>query len=448
MLAAAVAAFGGVYVWGAALLSIGVAGLLLWTRPALARTGWLALLDWSLVAFLAAILLQLIPLPASLVSSLSPARAAYQRAASLHSDLPSFLSLALDWPSALHAWLAAFCCIATFWIARAVFARAGIRGAITTLAWTAAVVVLVAVAQSAAGTHLVYGFWQPYDAGARPLGPFVNRNHFGTWSLLAFFLCFGCFQWRRVSVSPSRGWSWRARLAHMLDGRSMILVLAMLLLAVSVALGASRSTMLALACGAGYVAAAAPGGHGSRRGSLWTAALGLAAVLAMLAYADVDRLLSRFDETRQLGLSQRTAIWRDTLGVVRAFPAAGAGAGNFSHAMRVYQRSDRTYFWNDAHNQYLQIAAEGGLLFILPSAAVVVAFTILAIRALRRRGDPLRWLRLGASASIVGVAIQSFWETGLTLPANGMLAAVAAAIVVLPDAPRPGGESPHDETHG
>jgi O-antigen ligase len=228
----------------------------------------------------------------------------------------------------------------------------------------------------------------------------------------------------------------------------MILVLAMLLLAVSVALGASRSTMLALVCGAGYVAATAPNAHGSRRGPLWTAALGLAAVLAMLAYADVDRLLSRLDETRQLGLSQRTAIWRDTLGVVRAFPAAGCGAGNFATAMRVYQRSDRTYFWNEAHNQYLQIAAEGGLLFVLPAAGALIAFTVLAWRVLRRRGDPLHLLRLGASASIVAVAIQSFWETGLTLPANGMLAAVAAAIVVLPDAPRPGpGGSSRHEAH-
>jgi hypothetical protein len=39
-------------------------------------------------------------------------------------------------------------------------------------------------------------------------------------------------------------------------------------------------------------------------------------------------------------------------------------------------------------------------------------------------------MRLGASASLVAVAIQSIWETGLTLPANGMLAAVAAAILV------------------
>ena len=154
----------------------------------------------------------------------------------------------------MHAWLAAFCVIATFWIARAIVARGGIRTLVTALAWIAVALVLVTLAQSAADTPLVYGFWRPYDAGARPLGPFINRNHAGTWSVLALLLCFGCFQWRRASSSPSRGWSWRSRLAHALNGRSLILMLAVVLLAIHIALGASRSAMLALACAAGYVA--------------------------------------------------------------------------------------------------------------------------------------------------------------------------------------------------
>jgi O-antigen ligase len=422
--------FGGVYAWAAALLSAGTAGLLLWIRPALLTRGWLGLLDISLVALLVGVAIQLLPLPASVVAAVSPARSAYLSAASLQPDVPSFLPLTLDWRATVHAWLALFCATATFWIARAIFAVGGVRSLITCLAWAAIVVVLVAVGQAATGTNLVYGFWRPYDAGARPLGPFINRNHFGTWSLLVLFLCFGCLQWRRSAGSPSRGWSWRARVAHALDGRSLVLVLALVLLALAIVLGASRSTMLALACAAGYVAVTAPRGTGTRRGSLSTAALALVAVLAVAAYADFDRLQSRVNETRQLGLSQRVRIWQDTLAVVRDFPVAGAGAGNFSNTMRLYQTSDRTYFWNEAHNHYLQVAAEGGVLLLVPSALALAALIVLAVRAVRRRDDPTHWLRLGATTALVAAAVQSFWETGLTLPANGMLAAVAAALVV------------------
>jgi O-antigen ligase len=290
--------------------------------------------------------------------------------------------------------------------------------------------VLGTVAQSAANTPLVYGFWRPYDAGARPLGPFINRNHAGTWSVLALMLCFGCFQWRRASSSPSRGWSWRSRLAHALNGRSLILMLAVVLLAIHVALGASRSAMLALACAAGYVAWAAPRRSDGRGSGLWLTAFGIVAALAVVTYADLDIVLSRLDETRQLGFSGRIAIWRDTLRVIRHFPLAGVGAGSFADSMRVYQTSERTYFWNEAHNQYLQVAAEGGMLVVIPALAAALAIGAAGVRLLAQRDESFRWMRIGAAAALLGVAVQSLFETGLALPANGMLAAVAAAIFV------------------
>jgi O-antigen ligase len=124
------------------------------------------------------------------------------------------------------------------------------------------------------------------------------------------------------------------------------------------------------------------------------------------------------------------AIWRDTLRIVRDFPLAGVGAGNFAEAMRVYQTGDRTYFWNEAHNEYLQVAAEGGLLLVIPLIVALTALVRAGWRACTRHHLQLRWMRVGAAASLVAVAVQSIWETGLALPANGMLAALAAAVLV------------------
>jgi O-antigen ligase len=430
LLAAAAALFGGVYSWGAAGLAACSAILAWWVKPAAADAGALRTLDLAMAALLAAVAVQLVPLPAAVISVVSPARLSFVRQTSIAGDAPAILPLTLDPAATIHAWLALFCACASFRIARTLFGRGGIRTVCTALAWTSVAFVIVAFAQSGADSSLVYGFWRPQDAGARPLGPFINRNHAGTWSLLVLFLVFGCLQWRRAVSSPSRGWSWRARLAHALDGRSLVLVLSTCLLVISIAAGASRSTMLALACAAGYVALAAPRQEGLRRSSLWPGAIALAAALGVIAYADLDRLLSRVDETRQLGLAHRVAIWRDSLGIIGHFPLTGTGAGTFSNAMRLYQTNDRTYFWNEAHNHYLQAAAEGGLLLTVPALVALSALTAAAIRALRKADDPLRWMRLGASASLLAVAIQSLWETGLTLPASGMLAGVAAAILV------------------
>ena len=49
----------------------------------------------------------------------------------------------------------------------------------------------------------------------------------------------------------------------------------------------------------------------------------------------------------------------ETLPIIRDFPLTGTGAGTFPTAMLVYQQSDRRLFFNQAHNHYLQFAAEG-----------------------------------------------------------------------------------------
>ena len=47
-------------------------------------------------------------------------------------------------------------------------------------------------------------------------------------------------------------------------------------------------------------------------------------------------------------------------------------------------------------------------------------------------GGAHRYLRIGACAALVGIAVQSIWEAGLRAPANLLLAAIVAAIAVRP----------------
>ena len=112
-------------------------------------------MDLALIALLAAIAVQLLPLPAFLVSILSPHRLSFIRAASLGGTEPAILPLTLDRLATVHGWLATLCACLTFWTARAVFGRGGLRTFGTALAWAAVAFVLVAFAQSASATYLV-----------------------------------------------------------------------------------------------------------------------------------------------------------------------------------------------------------------------------------------------------------------------------------------------------
>ena len=418
--------FGAVYLWCAIVLTasvIALATIVEAGRRPPAPAGWPRLLDLALLASLCIVLIQVIPLPSSFVRIVSPAREKFLAATALQSSTaPAFLPLTVDVTATVHAWLSLFVILSTFWIARALFARGGLRTFSMVVAWGAIALVILTFAQHASGTALVYGFWQPRDAGTRPLGPFINRNHMGTWGLLAMCLCAGYLLWRSAHLPVST--TWRGRLATWMDGRRLVLQLAVMLLAAVLALGASRSSLVALMCAAGYVAVAGVASRTSLSG------LAIVAIVAMLGYGDSSRLLLRVDETRTTGLASRAAIWRDALPMMSDFPVTGVGAGAFGSAMRIYQTSPRTYYHNEAHNQYLQIASEGGIVLVVPAALAMSAFIAIAWRQLRRRDDPVRWMRVAGVAGLIAVAVQSIWETGLTLPANGMLAAALAGLVV------------------
>ena len=105
--------------------------------------------------------------------------------------------------------------------------------------------------------------------------------------------------------------------------------------------------------------------------------------------------------------------------------------------MLVYQRTPSLFRINAAHNHYLQVAAEGGLLIGIPVAGGDRICSLQeSLQALARDDSGMYFLRAGALCGLFGVAVQSLWETGLTTPANAVLAALSAAIVVHRSAPR------------
>ena len=104
--------------------------------------------------------------------------------------------------------------------------------------------------------------------------------------------------------------------------------------------------------------------------------------------------------------------------------------GTYSTAMLVYQPGDRTIFFNQAHDQALQFATEGGLMLFVPLTIALLAFAAGVASRLASDRSSMFWLRTGAAAGIVGVFVQSIWETGLLMPANGLLFAVICAIEV------------------
>jgi len=188
----------------------------------------------------------------------------------------------------------------------------------------------------------------------------------------------------------------------------------------------------------GLVAGGAVGlwlARADRKHVLWASAAAAIVLAAAAAWLNLEGLAQRIVSTAsgsEFDATGRVAIWRETARIVRDFPLLGTGAGTFADAMFVYQQSAREVLFNNAHDEYLQLQAEGGIALLMVSLAGV-GLTARAARArIAADAGAHRYLRIGACAGLAGIAMQSVWEAGLRAPANLLLAAIVAAIAVRP----------------
>jgi O-antigen ligase len=245
----------------------------------------------------------------------------------------------------------------------------------------------------------------------------------GTWLILALALPAGYLAARVEAYASSR------LRGAAIDATSIWLAGAGCATLAAIIASLSRSAVV------GAVAAALCGGgiaamRRGRTGAWLTIGGGAVAIAIALAMPPTRDLILRFEDSRTTAEWARSQIWRETVPIVGDFPIAGVGVGAYPTAMLVYQQSDRKFFFNQAHNHYLQLLAEGGLLLVIPLLTAAVAFAAAAARQVRRDRSPVFWIRTAAVAGIAGALVQSLWETGLRFPANALLFAVLCAIAV------------------
>jgi len=135
------------------------------------------------------------------------------------------------------------------------------------------------------------------------------------------------------------------------------------------------------------------------------------------------------DSTRNIvDGATRTEIWRSSWELVKHNPWTGVGFGAYFLAIPEYQIGSGRLRLEQAHNDYLDLAANGGIVAV-GLAGWFIAMIILRARSSLRSADAYRrTAALGAVAGIVGVGVHSFVDFGLQVTG---LAVVFAALVVI-----------------
>ena len=422
----AVFALAGTHTWTLPPLVLAAVALTASVRPAIAgRSGFL---DGSTICCLALMALQLVPLPETARSALSPGRAGVE--AALVFDPRRGGPLTLD--AAATAWALAIgtALFLIFLSARALFERhEGLRTVCRGLAWIGLLLAAGAFVQRALSPALIYGVWRPAGLASNilPWGPFINRNDFAAWLLMAIPLTIG-YVLMRIASQPATG-DPRVDVNRIVDPRLILLLASVCAMTGGILASLSRSGVISLAIALAVLMLMARTRLGRTRLTLLAAAVGVL-LLAAGTYVNLPALVTRMNEAWPSGLGGRLAVWRDTWPMVRDFAATGVGVGAYERAMLVYQQGNRLLFFNHAHNEFLQLVAEGGVLLGIATTAVLVSAAKTAVSNLRADRSPVFWVRTGAACGMLGIAGQSLWDTPLRMPANAVLFALLAAVTL------------------
>ena len=292
------------------------------------------------------------------------------------------------------------------------------------------VVLAVGVASCAFGLGL---YFMSHNPSGRSFGQFDNRNHFALLMEMTLGLILGL-----MTVGWRRGKLLTAMVAASVVGAAIILTNSRGgILSMSFQVGFFLLAILIFAHGTSHNEKfdRSPGQPKRRFNPLVRRTALMAFLLIALTTGTLmvggagiaKRFSSVSEEIKPQDLAHRNhtrrlEIWGATMNLIRANPIAGVGFGAYEAAIPEYHDATGEFRLQQAHNDYLELVASGGLIGGCLGACFVIALLIRARKCLQSITDPFRRaVCLGSLTGLVGVAVHSLVDFGLHIFINALV---------------------------
>ena len=376
---------------------------------------------WSLTLLPVYILVQVVPLPVALVRVLSPARTAAMPPAALIGRQTNYLALSVSPLATFEFFLLVCGYVIVFLLVRELTWRLANRRWLAT--WP-----IVAIGALEAALGLCQNFGRGVDQVR--WGTYVNHNHYAGFLEMAlpFAVAYPVALWQRTR---SQGCSAAAPALAACGVWALAgLIFAAIVFSFSrmgfIATLASVFVMGALALGTRQLSWAAR----SRKTQTATVSLVAALVLAGFVFLPPDKLIARFAQLVSAGEDGgRAQLWAETIPLIRAYPAFGCGLGGYETAFLKFKISAPLFTDDFAHNDYLQLLAELGLVDFAIGAALAFSVVRTAVRNAVSSHDPSpRYFAVACAGALAAIMVHSLADFNLYIPANAMLLAWIAGM--------------------
>jgi len=275
------------------------------------------------------------------------------------------------------------------------------------------------IAQDLLPNGRLYWLRTPHVAGWM-FGPYVNHAHYaGLMEMLTPFPLV-------LAMTP-----------HFKGGQRILIAFAAVVAGSSIFFSGSRGGMAAFAAEVlflGWMLIRRKRGY--RTGLAFMAVVLLTAVFLMLfAKQRVFQQMATVDAPlAENAAGMRLHIDRDGLRMFASRPLVGWGLGTFPYFYPQFRSFYTNTFINEAHNDYLQLLVETGVLGFAACLWFLVALFRHGIkRSAHWQESVTHAVRLGALAGCGGLLVHSFFDFNLQIPAN---AAIFYVLAVTATAPR------------
>ena len=272
-----------------------------------------------------------------------------------------------------------------------------------------------AILQSVLSPGKIYGIYAVYYA--TPFGSFVNRHDFAAIIEMTLSIPLGMIFVGAVSRD-----------------KRLLYVVAIALMGAALLLSGSRGGLVAFVSEIILLIILTTRAKGAKNIAL-KAGLSLLLVAAAVGgaiFVGGDTSLTRFTATSSSPdiTSNRSVIWAATVNVITNNLPFGAGVGAYGQALTPYDPLGGTQRVEQAHNDYLQILADAGIVGLVIGALFLFWFFREGIKNARGKNMFRRGVAVGAFVGCFGILIHSVFDFVVHITAISVMFLTLLAMLV------------------
>ncbi|MEW6378546.1 MAG: O-antigen ligase family protein [bacterium] len=449
-------AFGAVHIFSFTVMEIGV--LLLWfgwlvsrilNSPSAIIKGsrekhYFLLVEWmpfhSLgLLFIGLILLQLIPWPSSWVKVISPETFRVYNLAL--ETVPAFISLSFYRYATrmglyrVMAYLGVF-----FLIINWADAQEKIQGLVYAFVFVGIFEAIYGILRFSGGYSHIWWF-ENIRSVSWVTGTYINKNHLAGLLEITIPITFGFLiatagrrirarERSRSQIKGIRGFLLSLDLGNSILSQTTLIIFLIAMMVLGLILSGSRGGIISLAVSFLFMNSILFFRKRFRR----YATVSLIICSIALIYGlrtGVERTVQNFKNIAE-DSEVRVRFAKTSLGLIKDFPLLGTGWGTFREAYRRYQDpEDETYDIDHAHHDWIELGAETGFLGLgLVTVSFLFCLGYFFSLWRKRKNSFSIGIGLGGMGAMVSLALHSFGDFNMHIPANALLLSMAMGIAL------------------